>query len=100
MIDQAGTYQYDLAYAHVAQYPGAQPQVCLPQTHFQLTSDSGTVNVLRPAVTGLVKLTAGTWTASSGFDATALEIVIWPNPPGGAFWSAACPWSLTLTPSN
>jgi hypothetical protein len=99
LIDQAGTYQYDLAYAHVPRQPGMQPQACLPLAGFRLTSDSGTVRFLKAAVTGSVELTAGRWTASSGFDTIEqLEAIIPPYPGPDSFWSGACPWSLTLTP--
>jgi len=108
-IERAGTYQYDLAYAHVPPHPGTQPEVCLPQTGFRLTSDGGTVTFLKTvfsasgAATGSVQLTAGRWTASSGL--LGLEqlqgpTIFPPSPPVGAFWSGACPWSLTLTPSS
>jgi hypothetical protein len=94
-IDRAGTYQYKLAYPHVPSQLGAQPEACEPTGGFRLTSGSGAVNSL--GSTGSVKLTAGTWTAGSGFDGV---YVIPPPPPAGTFWSVACPWSLTLTPSR
>ena len=97
LIEQAGPYQYDLAYAHMPSPLSAQPEACVPLGGFRLTSGSGTVNFLKSGVTGSVELTAGTWTASSGFDG---ESVIPPPPPPGTFWSVACPWSLTLTLSN
>jgi hypothetical protein len=106
LIGQAGTYEYDLVYAHLQPQPGAQQQVCLPETGFRLTK-GGTVSFLMPAltvsgaVTGSVRLTAGTWTASSGLlGLEQLQGVLVPPAPLGTFWSGACPWSLSLTPSR
>lgn len=99
-IKRAGTYRYYLAYADVPPQPGAQPQACLPEGGFRLTSDSGTTSFLKPAATGSVELTAGRWTASSGYLGLGKLTVIVPPPPAGAFWSGACPWSLTLTPAS
>ena len=108
-IKRAGTYRYDLSYAHVPPQPGAQPQVCLSLVDFRLIDEGGTASVLKPvfdasgATTGTVQLSAGTWTGSSGAS-PSLEQEQGPSspppPPMGTFWSAACPWSLTLTPSK
>lgn len=104
-IGEAGTYQYDLTYAHLPIQPGAAPQACLPESGFRLIS-GGTVSFLKPVltasgtVTGSVELTAATWTAVSGFlGLEQLQGVMVPAPPDGSFWSGACPWSLTLTRS-
>jgi hypothetical protein len=107
-VDRAGTYRYVLAYARVPPQSGAQPEVCLPETGFRLTSDGGIVTFLGTGfntsgnAAGSVQLSVGRWTASSGL--LGLEQlqgdIAPPSPPPGSFWSGACPWFLTLSPSS
>lgn len=107
-IQRGGTYGYELASAHVPRQPGAQPQRCLSLGGFRLTNSSGTVSIpeyvsfTSSIGAGSVRLTAGTWTGSSGFLSTAQALqgltISPPPPPIGSFWAGGCPWSLTLTP--
>jgi hypothetical protein len=108
-IERAGAYEYLLSNAQVPPQAGAQPQRCQSLGGFRLTNSSGTVRIPEYVSfstsigTGTVRLSAGTWTGSDGYDGlgpTPIPSISPPAPPIGSFWAGACPWSLTLTPSN
>lgn len=104
-IDQPGTYHYELTFARMPDQPGAQPQVCLPIGDFQLIDENGNVTPVTPPrsatdeVSGSIYLTAGAWTGVTA-GSTTVGGVYGPINPPGTYWGLACPWSLTLTPSN
>ena len=106
-IAHAGTYAYNLTYAHH----------CLPIAGFALVSPEGVESGVRgpdlyasppqaiPAhETGSVRLSSGKWKAISGDgDPTGPQLSP-PAPsarlPVGGYWGAGCSWSLTLTPKS
>jgi hypothetical protein len=104
-IGPQGTYHYELTFARIPPQPGAQPEVCLPITDFDLIDEGGGTYGLTPPrdatgeVSGSFYFTAGTWTGSSRAPGLSVGgVFLTPNPPG-TFYGGACPWSLTLTPS-
>jgi hypothetical protein len=104
-IVRPGEYHYKLTFARLPDQPGAQPQVCLPIGDFQLIDKNGNVTPVTPPrsaadeVSGAIYLTAGTWTGVTE-GSTTVGGVYGPLNPPGTYWGLACPWSLTLTPSN
>jgi hypothetical protein len=106
-IVQPGTYHYELTYARVPSQPGAQPQTCLPIAGFELFDKWGgfqdaiaTPTNASGQATGSFFFTAGTWTGSDGIAGSPSIPDLGPPSPPGTFEALACPWSLTLTPSN
>lgn len=106
-IVQPGTYHYELTYARVPPQAGAQPQTCLPLAGFELFDKWGGLEdrIATPSsasgqVTGSFFFTAGTWTGSDGIAGSPSIPAVGPPSPPGTFAALACPWSLTLTPSN
>lgn len=105
LIGRPGTYHYQLTFARMSPRPGSQPQVCTTSSYFQLVDEHGGVTRLNPPsnatddVAGSIDLAAGTWT---GVSAGSIEVggVFGPPNSPGTFDGLACPWSLTLTPSN
>jgi hypothetical protein len=106
-IVQPGTYNYELAYAHVPSQPGARPQTCLPFAGFELFDKWGGLEdeIATPSnasgrATGSIFLSAGIWTGSDGIAGSPSIPNLGPPPPAGTFEALSCPWSLTLTPSS
>jgi hypothetical protein len=107
LIGRTAIYNYELTYASVPPQPGAQPQVCFPLGSFELVDRSGRVELEIPSpknkegeASGSFYFTTGMWT---GVSEGSIEVAgggLGPSPPTGTSWALACPWSLTLTPSN
>jgi hypothetical protein len=104
-IARPGTYHYKLTFARAPIQAGAQPQVCLPIGDFELIDKNGDVTPVVPprsaadVASGSIYLTAGTWTGVTE-GSTTVGGVYGPLNPPGTYWGLACPWALTLTPSN
>src|ERR1700733_9572303 len=47
-IGPQGTYHYELTFARIPPTAGAQPQVCLPVTDFDLVDEAGDTHALTP----------------------------------------------------
>jgi hypothetical protein len=105
-ISRSGWYHYELTFARVPPQAGAQLQVCLPTTSFQLIDEKGGATlVTAPSnatgeVSGSIHLIAGTWTGMSEGSIDVGGPGLGPPNPPGTFSALACPWSLTLTTAN
>jgi len=105
LIGRPGTYHYELTFARMPPQPGSQPQVCTTSSYFQLVDEHGRETRLNPPsnatdeVAGSIDLAAGRWTGVSEGSIEVGGVFGSPNSPG-TFDGLACPWSLTLTPSN
>jgi hypothetical protein len=105
-IVHPGTYDYHLTFAHLPPEPGAKPQTCLPYADFELFDEYGGIedqiaaNATGQATGSFYFYSAGTWTGSDGIAGSPSIPNLGPPSPTGTFEALACPWSLTLTPSN
>jgi hypothetical protein len=106
-IGTEGRYHYELTFARMPPQPGAQPQTCLPVTLFDFVDSSGGLeDGIDPpvnqtgAVSGSFYFTTGTWTGRSRAPGISFGGALAGANPPGTFYGGACPWSLTLTPSN
>jgi hypothetical protein len=104
-ISQPGIYHYVLTFVRVPPEAGAQPQICIPRSDFDLTRDQENVETL-PApsdttgeVSGSLFFAAGTWTGVNGYWASSSGVVLGAQTPG-TFTAVSCPWSLALTLAN